>query len=131
MESSDLKRTAGDITTDNGKDAADYTPKKKKAKEDIAKGIKEIAHAMQQPVKVELIENRKHHTSPGFDIFDISERMAENVEKLMKVERYTISAIKEHKTGSDIDDEYMSQLEERLSHVRKRINKAFTFDENA
>lgn len=63
-------------------------------------------------------------------MFDASERIAEKMDKLIKVESSIMSAIKEHESSQEIDEKYLAQVKERLTHVRKRINKALKFDDS-
>ena len=88
----------------------------------IADGLAQMAKAGSAPVEVNFNERKENNVSGKFDEFDISDRIACTVSKLMALEATIRASIRN--AVLDSDDEYIEELQSRLVNVQKRIDRA-------
>jgi len=89
----------------------------------LSQGLQALANSMAVPIQV--TENGVAHEGESkkrFEEFDISDRMASTVGKLMELETQLLERIE--KAQSDEKSDYASMLTKRLATVRTRIDKA-------
>ena len=98
--------------------------KKRKVSTDtlIADGLAQMAKAVSVLVEVNFNERKENNVSSKFDEFDISDRIAGIVSKLMALEATIRANIRN--AVLDSDDEYIEELHSRLVNVQKRIDRA-------
>lgn len=111
--------------------------KKRKVKDTIEQGIKTMASAMERPVTISI----KDDTADGkynkrFETFDVSDRVAGTLEKLMRVEDSLMKRIKSQKGSGSLSDndeaDHLSDLlKSRLQKVRNRINPTLDEDDSS